>query len=68
MPVDTVITNCKIVRRDGILDAGVAIDRGKVVAIAKDDQLPPAGKTVDGNGNRITNAAESPQCGIQRAE
>ena len=36
MSVDTVITNCKIARHDGILNAGLAIEHGKVVAIAKD--------------------------------
>ncbi|MCP4694577.1 MAG: amidohydrolase family protein [Desulfobacterales bacterium] len=53
MSVDTVITNCKIVRRDGILDAGIAIDRGKVAAIARDDALPPAEKTVDAKGAHV---------------
>ncbi len=53
MSVDMVITNCKIVRHDGILNAGLAIDQGKVVAIAKDHELPSAGKTIDGKGNYI---------------
>ena len=42
MSVDTVVTNCKIVRHDGILNAGLAIEQGKVVAIAKDAELPSA--------------------------
>ena len=53
MSVDTTITNCKIVRHDGILNAGLAIDRGKVVAIAHDDALPCATKTVDGRGHYL---------------
>jgi len=53
MSVDSIITNCKIVRHDGILNAGLAIDQGKVVAIANDDALPSAAKTVDGQGNYL---------------
>jgi len=53
MSVDTVITNCKIARHDGILNAGLAIDNGKVVAIAKDAELPSAGTAIDAKGNYI---------------
>ncbi len=53
MIVDTVIKNCKIVRHDGILDAGLAVEQGKVVAVAKDSELPPAKKTIDGKGNHV---------------
>jgi len=53
MSVDTVITNCKIVRHDGILNAGLAIEQGKVVAIAKDAELPSADTIIDGKGNYI---------------
>jgi dihydroorotase (multifunctional complex type) len=53
MSVDTIITNCKIVRHDGILNAGLAIEQGKVVAIAKDAELPSADTILDGKGNYI---------------
>ena len=53
MPVDTVITNCKLVRHDEILNAGLAIDKGKVVAITADDALPAADKTIDAKGNYV---------------
>jgi dihydroorotase-like cyclic amidohydrolase len=53
MSVDTIVTNCKIVRHDGILNAGLAIDQGKVVAIAKDAELPSADNMIDGKGNYI---------------
>ena len=53
MSVDTVITNCKIVRHDGILNAGLAIEKGKVVAIANDAELPSADNKIDGKGNYI---------------
>jgi len=53
MEVDTVINNCAIVRHDGILNAGLAIDKGKIVAIARDSELPSAGTIIDGRGNYI---------------
>ena len=48
MQVDTIITNCSIVRHDETLNAGIAIDRGKIVAVAKDSQLPLAKTIIDG--------------------
>lgn len=53
MLVDTLITNCHIVTHDGILDAGLAINQGKVVAIARDQNLPAARDTIDGKGNYL---------------
>ncbi len=53
MPVDTIITNCKVVRHDGVIDAGIAIDRGKIVAVATDAALPSAKTTIDGGGNYV---------------
>jgi dihydroorotase (multifunctional complex type) len=53
MSVDTVVTNCKIARHDGIINAGLAIKQGQVVAIAKDAELPSADNTIDGQGNFI---------------
>jgi len=53
MQVDTVVSNCTIVRHDGILDAGIAIDKGKIVAVAKDSELPSAKKSIDCKGNHV---------------
>ena len=53
MEVDTVITNCVIVNHDGLLNAGLAIDKGKIVAIARDRELPSAGTVIDGRGNYV---------------
>ena len=53
MEVDTVITNCVIVNHDGLLNAGLAIDEGKIVAIARDRELPSAGTVIDGRGNYV---------------
>jgi len=53
MTVDTVISHCRIVRHDGILNAGLAIDDGKVVAIAEDGSLPAASQTIDAEGRYV---------------
>jgi len=53
MEVDTVIKNCAIVRHEGVLRAGLAIDKGKIVAIARDTDLPAARTVIDGEGNYV---------------
>jgi len=53
MPVNTVIKNCFIVSPTGVLRAGLAIDGGKIVAIARDQELPSAEKIIDGKGNFV---------------
>ena len=53
MQVETVVSNCKVVRHNEILDVGVAIDQGKIVALARDDDLPQAGKVIDGQGKYL---------------
>ena len=53
MQVDTIITNCSIVRHDETLNAGLAIDKGKIVAVAQDSQLPLAKTIIDGKGKYI---------------
>jgi len=49
--VDTVIKNGKIVTPYQTFEAGIAIDDGKIVAIAKAPRLPKAEKTIDAGGN-----------------
>ncbi len=51
--VDTVIKNGKIVTPYQVFEAGIAIDNGKIVAIAKSPSLPKAEKTIDAEGNLI---------------
>jgi dihydroorotase (multifunctional complex type) len=53
MTVNTVIKNCFIVSPTGVLRAGLAIDGGKIVAIARDQELPSAEKIIDGKGNFV---------------
>ena len=49
--VDIVIKNGKIVTPHGILNAGIAIVDGKVIAIAKPSSLPKAETVIDAKGN-----------------
>lgn len=53
MKVDIIIKNCKIVSPAGIIQAGVAIKGGKIVAVASDASLPEASRTVDAQGNYV---------------
>ncbi len=53
MTVNTIIRNCSIVTPTGVLRAGLAIDGGKIVAIARDQELPSAERIIDGKGNFV---------------
>ncbi len=53
MQADTVIRNCKIVSPTGIIRAGIAINRGRIVSIASDGSLPEAKRTIDAGGNYV---------------
>ncbi len=53
MLVDTVVKNCRLVLHDEILSAGLAIDRGKIVEIAKEPNLPRGDNTIDCKGNFV---------------
>jgi len=45
--VDTVLNNSKICIRGSMVEAGIAIDEGKIVKIAKDTNLPAASTKID---------------------
>jgi allantoinase len=51
--VDLVIKNGKIVTSHDIFEAGIGVDEGKIVAVAKDTNLPKADITLDMNGKFI---------------
>jgi len=51
LPVDTVLNNAKICIRGSIVEAGIAIDEGKIVKIAKDTNLPAASKKINLKGH-----------------
>jgi dihydroorotase len=51
LPVDAVLNNAKIFTRGSIVEAGIAIDKGKIVKIAKDTNLPPASTKINLKGH-----------------
>ena len=53
MTIDLVLKDCKIWTNNGIMEGGVGIDSGKIVAIGKDEVLPDSDKTIDLKGKLI---------------
>ena len=53
MPVDLVIYDGKISIQDECVTAGVAVDDGKIVRVAKRTNLPSASETIDAQGNFV---------------
>ena len=51
--VDLKLVGGRVVTGGGVLKAGVAVDGGTIVAVAPDDLLPPARRTIDVRGNHI---------------
>jgi dihydroorotase (multifunctional complex type) len=50
LPVDIVLRNAKIYTRGRIVEAGLAIDGGRIFKIAKETNLPPASTKLDLKG------------------
>jgi len=53
LAADLVVKNAKLVSPSGILDAGVAVKDGVVVAVARYLHLPKADKVIDAKGNYV---------------
>lgn len=51
MTVDTIICNTKICIRGNLVEAGLAINKGKIVKIAKETNLPQASTKINLNGH-----------------
>ncbi len=51
--VDMVIKGGKIVTSEGIISAGIAVEGGRIVAIASDQHLPDGTQTIDVGGRYI---------------
>jgi dihydroorotase-like cyclic amidohydrolase len=49
--VETILYNTKIFFHGNLIEAGLAIDKGKIVKIAKETNLPTASKKIDLHGN-----------------
>jgi len=50
LTVDTVLCNAKVYTQGEIVDAGIAIEKGRIVKIANETSLPHASKRIDLNG------------------
>jgi len=50
LPVDTVLFNAKVYTSKGIVEAGLAVDHGRIVRIAKETNLPPASARLNMKG------------------
>lgn len=50
MSVDLVLKNSKIYAFNRIIDAGIAVDHGKIVRVSKESNLPSASEKIDLNG------------------
>lgn len=53
MAVDTVISGGKLVRPDGMIDASIAINDEKIVALGARSELPDAKQVVDATGKLV---------------
>ena len=53
MLVDTILHNSRIYIRGNLVEAGVAIDDGKIVKIAKKTNLPPSSTKINLKGHLI---------------
>lgn len=53
MIVDLIIINAKIPVKNGIMLGGIAVENGKIFAVAKRANLPKASKTIDAKGKII---------------
>ena len=51
--VDLVIQNGKLVTPSGILNAGLAVDKEKIIAIGREASLPPASRTINAGGKYV---------------
>ncbi len=51
MSVDMILHNAKVYTREGFVEAGIAINEGRIVKIAKKTNLPHAANKIDLKGN-----------------
>jgi dihydroorotase (multifunctional complex type) len=51
LPVDTILNNVKILTDKGLITVGIAINRDRIVKIAKKTNLPQASRQIDLKGN-----------------
>jgi dihydroorotase len=52
LTADLVIRNGQVVSPDGVFAASVAIKDGVVIAVGRDETMPPASESLDAKGSR----------------
>ena len=60
--VDLVIKNARIVTSNGVMDGGVAVDEGKIVAVTSDTTLLDSSKVIDAGGLLLLPGLVDPEC------
>ena len=53
MEVELVIRNADVALASGVVKGAVGIDKGKIVAIARDEALPPSKEVIDAQGHLL---------------
>lgn len=64
--IDIAIKNCRIVSPESIYSAGIGIKGEKIVAIAKDEELPQADKIIDVKGNYVLPGLVDVHCHVKK--
>jgi len=64
MKVDLAVKNAKLVSPRGVIEAGVAVKDGVVVAVARDIHLPSADRVIDAKGNYVLPGVLDGHCHI----
>jgi dihydropyrimidinase len=64
MAVEIVIKNGEVVSPEGLVAMDIAIDRGKIVAMGRDNTLPEARKVLDAKGKYVMPGAIDVHCHV----
>jgi dihydropyrimidinase/dihydroorotase len=66
--VDLVLKGGKIVTPDAVFAGSIAVENGKITAIAEDRNCPPAKKTIDVSGKYVIPGVVDPECHLGHAQ
>lgn len=65
--VDLVVKGGKIVTPDAVFAGSIAVENGKIVAIAEDKNCPPGKKTINAGGKYVIPGVVDPECHLGHA-
>lgn len=65
--VDLVVKGGKIVTPDAVFAGSIAVENGKIVAIAEDKNCPPGKKTINAVGKYVIPGVVDPECHLGHA-